>query len=59
MKRLGHYQRTVMRGIEREGKQPASISNGYSRQAKSLKSRKLITQKGSSLYLTRAGRRRL
>lgn len=59
MKRLGNYQKTVLRGIEREGKQPSSIKSGYSRQVKSLKKRRLIKQKGSHLYLTDKGKKRL
>ena len=58
MKRLGNYQKTVLRGIKREGKQPTSISKGYSRQVKSLKRRGLIKQIGSNLYLTSSGRKR-
>jgi len=59
MKRIGNYQRTVLRGIAREGRQPVSIKNGYSRQVKTLKKRKLIKQKGNFLYLTPTGRKRV
>jgi len=59
MKRIGNYQKVVLRGIKREGKQPASIKKGYSRQIKSLKKRRLIKQKGKYLYLTHKGRRRV
>lgn len=58
-KRLGNYQKVVLRGIKREGKQPLTIKSGYSRQVKSLKGRGLISQRGKYLYLTQKGRRRI
>lgn len=59
MIRLGIYQKTVLKGIAREGKQPVTIKNGYSRQVKSLKRRKLIKQKGKYFYLTIFGKKRV
>lgn len=58
-KRLGTYQRAVLKGIKREGKQPITIKYGYSRQYKSLLRRKLIAKKGKYLYLTKKGKKRL
>jgi ribosomal protein S19E (S16A) len=58
-KRLGIYQRTVLQGIDRDGKQPSSISNGYSKQVKSLKSAGYVQQKGNFLYLTPTGQSRV
>jgi hypothetical protein len=59
MQRLGTYQKAVLRGIAREGRQPISIRNGYSRQIRSLTSRKLIKRSGSSYVLTSRGRNRI
>ena len=59
MKRLGNYQRTVLRGIKREGKQPITIKNGYSRQVKTLSQRGLIKKRGKYFFLTSKGRRRI
>jgi hypothetical protein len=59
MKRLGSYQRVVMKGIHREGSQPITIKNGYSKQVKSLIKRRLITTKGESLILTKKGMLRI
>ena len=58
-KRLGNYQRTVLRGIKREGSQPATIKKGYSRQVESLLKRNLIKKSGSKLYLTDKGKKRV
>jgi hypothetical protein len=58
-KRLGNYQRTVLKGIKREGSQPATIKKGYSRQVKSLLNRRLITQRNNKLYLTDKGKKRI
>jgi len=59
MKRLGNYQKVVLRGIERVGSQPVSIKKGYSRQIKSLQRRKLIKRVGQRFYLTNSGRKRI
>lgn len=59
MKRLGNYQKVVLRGIKRESRQPVSIARGYSRQVKSLLRRKLIKRKGSYFHLTKSGRNRV
>lgn len=59
MKRIGNYQKVVLRGIKREGSQPYSIRKGYSRQVKSLLKRKLIKKSGNRLYLTNKGKKRL
>jgi len=59
MKRLGNYQKTVLKGINREGKQPYSIKKGYSRQVSSLLKRRLIKKTGNYLYLTKSGRKRI
>ena len=59
IKRLGIYQKTVLKGIARKGKQPVTIKDGYSRQVKRLKQRKLICQKGDYLFLTKTGKNRI
>lgn len=59
VRRIGLFQRTVLKGIKREGKQPAIIRKGFSKQVISLKRRKLIVQRGRFLFLTKKGRMRL
>lgn len=59
LKRLGNYQRTVLKGIERKGSQPSSIRKGYSRQVKSLLKRDLIRNSNDRLYLTEKGKKRI
>lgn len=59
LKRLGVYQRAVLRGIERKGSQPYSIKNGYSRQVNSLLKRDLIKKSNDRLYLTEKGKKRI
>jgi len=51
-KRLGIYQRVVLRGLVREGKSPVQIKHGYSRQVASLKGRGYISERRGYLYLT-------
>jgi hypothetical protein len=58
-KRLGNYQRTVLRGIKREGSQPATIKKGYSHQVESLLKRNLIKKLKNRLYLTEKGKKRM
>lgn len=58
-RKLGNYQKVVLRGILREGKQPTTIKNGYRNQVKSLLRRKLIKTKGNYFYLTSSGRKRI
>ena len=58
VKRLGVYQRAVLKGIKRKGKQPISIKKGYSGQVKSLKKRQLISEKNNYLVLTKSGKKR-
>lgn len=59
VRRLGNFQRTVLKGIKREGKQPVSIKKGFSRQVKSLRKRQLIKKKGNFFVLTKKGTRRI
>lgn len=59
MKRLGHYQRAVLKGIRREGKMPITISDGYPKQVKSLQKRNLIMRKKDYLFLTSKGKYRI
>lgn len=53
--RLGNYEKTVLRGIYRQGNVPRSIQFGYSRQVRSLRKKGIIRVSNNKLYATKKG----
>lgn len=49
-KKLGNYQKAIMRALERDGSLPISIKKGYRRQVKRLHERGFIKITNDIIY---------